>query len=102
MSRSAASDQGLQCLPVSLLWDVTLKWANDSNDVFFCGVFRLFVPGFHRFVRRVSCFSSFCMALFRLFAFTRGVFSSGFYKLITMTVLVQIGTADRAAINTKS
>ena len=24
--RSAASDQGLHCLPMSLLWDASLKW----------------------------------------------------------------------------
>ena len=28
MLHSAASDQGLHCLPMSLLWDTRLKWVN--------------------------------------------------------------------------
>ena len=28
MSRSAASDLGLHCLPMSLLWGATHKWTN--------------------------------------------------------------------------
>ena len=37
--RSAASDLGLQCLPVYLLWDARLKWvtsrASKKNGCFF-------------------------------------------------------------------
>ena len=28
MPRSVASDLGLHCLPMSLLWDARLKWVN--------------------------------------------------------------------------
>ena len=30
--RSAVSDQGLHCLPMSLLWDARLKWVKDNQD----------------------------------------------------------------------
>ena len=32
--RSAASDLGLHCLPLSLLWDATLKWVNITVNKF--------------------------------------------------------------------
>ena len=31
--RSMASDLGLHCLPMSLLWDARLKWVNRDNAV---------------------------------------------------------------------
>ena len=34
--RSAASDLGLHCLPMSLLWDTRHKWVNWVNRLFIC------------------------------------------------------------------
>ena len=31
--RSAASDLGIHCLPMSLLWDARLKWINEPRHV---------------------------------------------------------------------
>ena len=35
MPHSAASDLGLHCLPISLLWDARHKWANLLYTTFF-------------------------------------------------------------------
>ena len=34
--RSAASDLGLCCLPVSLLWDARHKWVNHETNIIWC------------------------------------------------------------------
>ena len=40
MPRSAASDLGLHCLPVSLLWDAMLKWIKLETALLYFGLFQ--------------------------------------------------------------
>ena len=37
MLHSAASDLGLHCLPVSLLWDTRCKWVTAASSMSDCG-----------------------------------------------------------------
>ena len=60
--RSAASDQGLHCLPMSLLWDARLKWVNQHTNKNELQLLRNLLLE----LVTVLCFVSFCITLLHI------------------------------------